>query len=111
MPTLRPLPESIQQRLDWEAQEQRLRAHSPPHRQTYVDTLNHVRQALETAFAEGCAVTDLVQARAATMDRLLITAWEAMDLHREKALGLAAVGGVWTGRPASGIGCGYRDPV
>ncbi|MCG5493911.1 [protein-PII] uridylyltransferase [Ectothiorhodospira variabilis] len=97
MSALRPLPESIQQRLDWESQEQRLRAHSPPDKQTYVDALNHVRLTLETAFAEGCDVTDLVQARAATMDRLLISAWAGMALDQEETLGLAAVGGYGRG--------------
>ncbi|WP_412852598.1 [protein-PII] uridylyltransferase [Ectothiorhodospira shaposhnikovii] len=105
MSPLTPLPPHIAHRLSWEAAYQALRHGQPPDRQQYAALVTRVRKDLETAFTDGVDVTDLVQARAAAMDRLLVAAWEALSLHHQAGLGLVAVGGYGRGElhPGSDI--------
>ncbi|MFN2348821.1 MAG: [protein-PII] uridylyltransferase [Thioalkalivibrio sp.] len=98
------LPDAVGLPLDWEHHERTLRTHLTDIR-TYSDCLEAARRTLEAGFRSGVSVLELVQGRAAIIDRLLALAWEGFGLDRKPSLALVAVGGYGRGElhPGSDI--------
>jgi len=68
-------------------------AAGPPDARACADTLRVADDALHAALTAGASAADIVERRAAVMDRVLIHAWDGVLAAPESALTLVAVGG------------------
>ncbi len=91
------LPEPLGSAVDWGALSAHCRGSEGPRAQACRDMLREADRALAEAFAQGQDIETLVTGRAAMVDYVLESAWQALGLSDSGTLTLIAVGGYGRG--------------